>query len=171
MGDHWSPPHNIWEVCPRGPGDSGAQGAHRSGGRGRSEAAQDRWGPGQAVGRPRQTWEDGFTTGEFLGAGHHITQGARRRRGLTSGSWPGYPDGVRTLCEPGATWVRPGVHVMSVGSYQANQLGNIVGGSGRGRGPHGPGHRAAPDPSSGILDPGVEAWLAAGPNQTAKVKR
>ena len=63
------------------------------------------------------------------------------------------------------------MHVQSVGLYPANHLGNILGGSGRGRGPHGPGHRAAPGPSSGVLDPGVEAWLGAGPDQTAKVKR
>ena len=169
MDSHLGPP--IWEICPRGPGQR-SEGAHQAGERGRaSGAAQDRGEPGAAVCRPGQAAADGFTTGEYLGAGHHVTQGARRRSGLSSGAWHPPDGGWLAPCEPGHAWVRPGVHVQSVGVYPANHLGNVLGGPGRGRGPHGPGHRATPGPCSGVLDPVLEAWLGAGPDLTATHKR
>ena len=129
-------------------------GAHRGEERGlASGAAQDRNGQGSsAAGQPGQQWPEGFVTGEFLGAGHHVDSVARRMRGLTS--------------DYGSPWYgrqhqhvpRPGVDVVSVGSYPANGLGNILGGPGRGRGA-GPWQRSwAPRPGAGALEQGMETW-------------
>ena len=147
-------------------------GARRGGERGlASGAAQDRNGQGSsAAGQPGQQWPEGFVTGEFvgagchvdksegfvtdefLGAGHHVDSVARRMRGLTS--------------DYGSPWYgrqhqhvpRPGVDVVSVGSFPANGLGNILGGPGRGRGA-GPWQRSwSPRPGVGALEQGLETW-------------
>ena len=144
----------IWEICPWDMGQRESW-AHRAGGRGRaSDATQDRSGQwGIAAGRPGQLCRpEGFATGQFLGAGHQVDRVARRTSGLTSdidSPWHG---------RPYQHVPRPGVGVVSVGSYPANGLGNILGGPGRGRGA-GPWQRGgAARPGAGVLEQDMETW-------------